>query len=134
MRNLERALITVKPKDNAINGDPQELQDHQWLLHCKLTLFGFLVVLYDRVDDGDKFSKKNFGLGSLPYHATSHLKVVQWFVQVYPVFERLFKCYFAVLISLTKNFRKKHTHTRLFFFEKWWVKFFLKLFVFAIQF
>ena len=30
--------------------------------------------------------------------------------------------------------RKKHTHTRLFFFEKSWAKFFLKLFVFAIQF
>ena len=29
MRNLERTLITVKPKDNGINGDPQELQDHQ---------------------------------------------------------------------------------------------------------
>ena len=26
MRNLKRAL-TVKPKDNAINRDPQELQD-----------------------------------------------------------------------------------------------------------
>ena len=29
MRNLKRTLITVKPKDNAINGDPQELQDPQ---------------------------------------------------------------------------------------------------------
>ena len=27
MRNLKRILITVKPKDNAINEDPQELQD-----------------------------------------------------------------------------------------------------------
>ena len=27
MRNLKRTLITVKPKDNAINEDPQELQD-----------------------------------------------------------------------------------------------------------
>ena len=26
MRNLKRTLITVKTKDNAINGDPQELQ------------------------------------------------------------------------------------------------------------
>ena len=30
--------------------------------------------------------------------------------------------------------RKKHTHTTMFFFEKSWVKFFLKPFVFAIQF
>ena len=75
MRNLKRTLITVKPKDNAINGDPQELQDPQWLLRRKLTLFGFLVMVYDRVDDGDKFSKKNFGLGRLRFHATSHLKV-----------------------------------------------------------
>ena len=29
MRNLKSTLITVKPKDNAINGDPQELQDPQ---------------------------------------------------------------------------------------------------------
>ena len=34
-----------------------------------------------------------------------------WFVQVSTVFERLFKCYFAVPISLTRKFRKKHTHT-----------------------
>ena len=68
MRNLKRTLITVKPKDNAINGDPQELQDPQWLLRRKLTLFGFLVMVYDRVDDGDKFSKKNVGLKRLRFH------------------------------------------------------------------
>ena len=50
--------ITVKPKDNAINEDPQELQDPQWLSRRKLTPFGFLVMVYDRMDDGDKFSKK----------------------------------------------------------------------------
>ena len=27
MRNLKRTLITVKPKDNAVNEDPQELQE-----------------------------------------------------------------------------------------------------------
>ena len=32
-------------------------------------------MVYDRVDDGDKFSNKNFGLGSLRFHATSHLKI-----------------------------------------------------------
>ena len=70
----EVPLITVKLKDNAINEDPQEFQGPQWLLRRKLTLFSFLVMVYDRVDDGDKFSKKDFGLGRLHFHATSHLK------------------------------------------------------------
>ena len=83
----------------------------------QINSLGFLVVLYDRVDDVDKFSKKNFGLGSLRYHATSYLKVVQWFVQVAPVFERLFNCDFAVPISLTKKFRKKRTHTTVFLWK-----------------
>ena len=75
MRNLMRTLITVKPKDNAINEDPQLLQDPQWLLRPKLALFGFLVMLYDRVYDGDKFSKKDFSRGRLSFHATSYLKI-----------------------------------------------------------
>ena len=75
MRNLKKSLVTVRPKDNAINEKPQELQNSQWLLRRKLTLFGFLVMVYDRVDDGDKFSKKDFGLGRLRFHATSHLKI-----------------------------------------------------------
>ena len=62
----------MRPKDNAINGDPQEMKGPQWLLLCKLTLFSFLVIVYDRVDDEDKFSKKDFGLGRLRFHATSH--------------------------------------------------------------
>ena len=32
-------------------------------------------MVYDRVDDGDKFSKKNFGLGRLRFPASSHLKI-----------------------------------------------------------
>ena len=75
MRNLETTLISVKPKDNAISGNPLKLQDPQRLLRRILTLFGFLEMLYDRLDDGDKFSKKNFGFGGLCFHATSHLKV-----------------------------------------------------------
>ena len=74
MRNLKKSLVTVRPNDNAINEKPQELQNSQWLLRRKLTLFGFLVMVYDRVDDGDKSSKKNFGLGKFRFHATSHLK------------------------------------------------------------
>ena len=42
----------------------------------QINSFWFLVMVYDRIDDGDKFSKKNFGLGRLCFHATSHLKTV----------------------------------------------------------
>ena len=62
----------MEPKDNTVNGDPQELRDPQRLLCHKLTLFGFLIIVYDRVDDGDNFSKKSFGLGRLRLHAISH--------------------------------------------------------------
>ena len=31
--------VTVKPKDNCISKDPQDLQDPQWLFHCKKKLF-----------------------------------------------------------------------------------------------
>ena len=34
------------------------------------TFFGFLVIVYDRVGDGEKFSCKNFGLGRSHFHAT----------------------------------------------------------------
>ena len=41
----------------------------------QITIFSFLVMVYDRVDDEHKFSNKYFGLGRLSFHATSHLKV-----------------------------------------------------------
>ena len=63
------------PIDNFINEDWQELQDPQWLLRRKLTLFGFLIMVYDRVGDGDKVSEEDFGLGRSRSHATSHLKI-----------------------------------------------------------
>ena len=76
MRNLHSTLITtVKPKDNPINKDSQEPQGPQWLLHRKWTLFGLLVMVQNRVDDGHKFSKKNFGLGRIRFNATSQLKI-----------------------------------------------------------
>ena len=68
-------LLRNNDKDNAINGDAEELQDPQCLLRRNLTLFIFLVVVYESVDDGDRFSKKNFGLGRFRFHAASHLKV-----------------------------------------------------------
>ena len=41
----------------------------------QINLFGFLVMVYDRVGDGDEISKKNFGLGRPGFHATSNLKI-----------------------------------------------------------
>ena len=67
--------ITATLLDNSINEDPQELQDPQWLLRRKLTLFGFLVLVYDRVGNGDKISKEYFDLGRPPFNDTSPLKV-----------------------------------------------------------
>ena len=65
----------MKPKDNVINEDPQELQDLQRLLRHKKTLFGFLVMVHDKVGDGDKFSNENLGLGRPRFHGTSHVKM-----------------------------------------------------------
>ena len=38
------------------------------------------------------------------------LEYFWWFIQVSTIFERLFSCYFVVFISLTRKFRKTHTH------------------------
>ena len=38
-------------------------------------LFRILVMLYDRVGDGDKFWYENYGLERPRFHATSHLKI-----------------------------------------------------------
>ena len=39
------------------------------------TLLFFLVVVYDRVGDGDEHSQETFGLGMPNFHATSQLKI-----------------------------------------------------------
>ena len=44
------------------------------LLRRKLTLFGLLLMVYDRVGDGDKISKE-FGYGRPCFYATSNLKI-----------------------------------------------------------
>ena len=67
--------MTVTSIESSINEDPQELQDPRRLLRRKFTLFGFLLMVYDRVGDGDKISKENFGLRRPRFHATSHLKI-----------------------------------------------------------
>ena len=134
----------MKLKDNAISRDPQELQDPHWLWRRKLTLFGFLVILYDRVDDGDKFSKRNFGLGRLRFHATSDLMVSpvlapgSWIVSLYMVywqglshqfqinvinafsikfwnqFGKLFKRFWFFAFDIWKN-RRRYVFNSLFF-------------------
>ena len=45
------------------------------LLRRKLTLFGLLLMVYDRVGDGDKISKENFGYGRPCFYATSNLTI-----------------------------------------------------------
>ena len=67
--------IIVTPVDNTINENPKELQEPQWLLRRKLTLFGFLVMVCDRVGDGDEVPKENFGLERPRFHATSLWKI-----------------------------------------------------------
>ena len=39
------------------------------------TFFCFLIMIYDRVGDGDKFSSENFGLRRPHFDVNSHLKV-----------------------------------------------------------
>ena len=39
------------------------------------TLFGFLVMVYDRVGDGDKFLNEHVALERPLFHATSELKI-----------------------------------------------------------
>ena len=55
----------MKPKDNAINRDPQELQDPHWLWSRKLTLFGFLVIVMIDWMTGIDFQRKNLVLEGL---------------------------------------------------------------------
>ena len=45
------------------------------------------------------------------------LEYFWWFSQVSEIFERLFSCCFVVPISLTRKYRKKHTHHTVFLWE-----------------
>ena len=71
----EEDIVTVTPIANLINENPLELQDSQWPLHRKLTLFGFSAIVYNRVGDEDKISRETFDLWRHRFHATSHLKI-----------------------------------------------------------
>ena len=42
---------------------------------AQINPFGFLLMVYDRVGDGDEISKENFGYWRPRFHATSHLKI-----------------------------------------------------------
>ena len=68
----KEGTITVKFTDSTINEeDPTEIQDPQLLLHRKQLFLAFLVMVYGRVDNGDKLSE-NFGFGRPHFHATGH--------------------------------------------------------------
>ena len=88
---LREDPIVEDPKEYPINDKPKEglsLWNLKTTLSMKILrsfrtfndfyatkLFGFLVMVYDRVGDGDKFSNGNFGLGRPRFHGTSHLKI-----------------------------------------------------------
>ena len=59
-------------------------------------------------------------------HGYCSWNIFLWFIQVSTGFQRLFRCYFAAPISLSRTFRRKnHPHTWLFFFENHGQSFFL---------
>ena len=64
--------ITEKPKENPRG--PSGASKPSMTFPLQKTLFFFLVMVYDRVDDGDKRSFETFGLGRLHFNAISHLK------------------------------------------------------------
>ena len=71
-------FITENPKENSITEDPKENPIFEKLrrfrtLNAK-TLFGFLVMVYNRVSDGDKFLYKNFCLGRPCFHLKIEFK------------------------------------------------------------
>ena len=121
MKNLKRTL-SLTPIDNSINEDAQGLQDPQWLLRRKLTLFSFLVMVYDRVGDGDKISKENFTASHLKIDAkvffskTVMLQCISWIPLIVtdtflksPIVAHFFFCKQQRLISRTGNvFTPKH--------------------------
>ena len=83
---LREDPITEDPKKNPINEkwnyetyaikeDPQELQGVSTTFAPQKLFFSFLVMVYDRVDDGDKFSNESLGPARPRFYGTSHLKI-----------------------------------------------------------
>ena len=58
-------------------------------------------MVYDRVDDGDKFSKEKFVHGKLRFHATSHLKVSP----VLALESKIVSVYMAYLQGMSHQFQ-----------------------------
>ena len=75
IRNLKRTLSLENLKTTLsmkILGNFRILND---FCAAKKNIFSFLVTVYDRMGDEDKFSYENFGLGRCCFNATSHLKI-----------------------------------------------------------
>ena len=68
LRTLKRTLLLRTLRGFSGSSGPS------MTLASQKTLF-FLVMVYDRVGDGDKHSYETFGLGIPRFHATSHLKI-----------------------------------------------------------
>ena len=64
----------MKTKQKPINEDRQELQVANEFCTAKSS-FWILVIAYDRVGDGCKFSFEILGLTRPRFHTTSHLKI-----------------------------------------------------------
>ena len=82
-----------------------------------LNVLGFLLFTSEKKSGGYTFLICYFLVINIycffDYHGTWFLllEYFWWFVQVSAIFERLFKCYFAVPTSFTRKFRKTHKHT-----------------------
>ena len=64
----------MKTKEKPINQDPQELQVANEFCTAESS-FWILVIAYDRVGEGCKFSFEILGLTRRRFHTTSHLKI-----------------------------------------------------------
>ena len=87
---LNKDSVTEDPKENPINKRTPSLWNIKTALAMKSLksfrilndfcvvkkyLFSYLVMVYDRVGDGDKFSCEKFGLGRPCFNVNSHLKI-----------------------------------------------------------
>ena len=88
----QRGRCHWAPLENSINEKPEEdiiiityRQLYQWrsvgasepsmTFAPQIILFGFLVMVHDRVGDGNKISKETFDAWRPRFHATGHLKI-----------------------------------------------------------
>ena len=73
------------------------------------TLFTFLVMVYDRVDDGDNCSYENSGLGRPRFYDASHTSsYVNFFLQVTAFHISCRKRFYTQILQNIENSLKEH--------------------------